>query len=296
MTVWTKMDVRNTVPTRMPVTPSMTVVPATRDLTFQVCGGTSGCWAWFLPELEGHRENRRDGEGDEHTGREPAVLLGGAESVDEGGEAADDGGGADHVELRDGDARRRGAGMTLRPDQEGEGADGCVDPEDGLPAGPGGEGSAEQDAGGDAEGPDGTPQGESEAALRAGVGGHDDGQRGRGHQSGGQALSGAGRDELACPTRESADDGCDREHGQAGQEHPLAGQQVRDAATEQQPAAGHHEVGSDDPLHVGAVQFQVASDGGQGRVDDRDVEDDEDLRGEGEGQDGPRLARPVLGL
>ncbi len=51
MTVWTKMDVRNTVPTRTPVTPSMTVVPATRDLTFHVCGGTSGFWAWFSRSL-----------------------------------------------------------------------------------------------------------------------------------------------------------------------------------------------------------------------------------------------------
>ena len=42
ITVCTKMEVRNTVPTRMPVTPSMTAVPETSDLTFQVCGGTSG--------------------------------------------------------------------------------------------------------------------------------------------------------------------------------------------------------------------------------------------------------------
>ena len=88
------------------------------------------------------------------------------------------------------------AGMTLSADQERDGADGRVDPEDGLPAGPGGQGSAEQDAGGDAEGPDGTPQGEPEAALRAGVRGHDDGQRGGGHQGGGEPLAGAGGDEL----------------------------------------------------------------------------------------------------
>ena len=47
MTVWTKIDVRNTVPTRMPVTASMTVVPDTRDVTFHVCGGTSGFAALF---------------------------------------------------------------------------------------------------------------------------------------------------------------------------------------------------------------------------------------------------------
>ena len=42
MTVWKKSEVRKTAPTRMPVTPSMTVVPDTSVLTFQVCGGTSG--------------------------------------------------------------------------------------------------------------------------------------------------------------------------------------------------------------------------------------------------------------
>ncbi len=55
---------------------------------------------------------------------------------------------------------------------------------------------------------------------------------------------------------ESADDGGDGEHGQAGQEHPPARQQVGDAATEEQAAAGHHQVGGDDPLELSAVQVQ----------------------------------------
>src|SRR4051812_30030597 len=37
------MDVRNTAPTSRPVMPSITVVPETRVLTFQVCGGIRGC-------------------------------------------------------------------------------------------------------------------------------------------------------------------------------------------------------------------------------------------------------------
>ena len=53
------------------------------------------------------------------------------------------------------------AGMTLSPSHEGDGADRGVDEEDRLPPGPGGQGSAEQDAGGDAEGADSTPQGQS---------------------------------------------------------------------------------------------------------------------------------------
>ena len=70
--------------------------------------------------------------------------------------------GAGQVELGEAGARRwRPSGMTLSPTSEGDGADGDVDPEDGLPAGPGGQGSAEQDAGGDAEAADRTPQGEA---------------------------------------------------------------------------------------------------------------------------------------
>ena len=41
-TVWTKIEVRKTVPTRMPVTPSITAVPETRAWSFQMCGGNSG--------------------------------------------------------------------------------------------------------------------------------------------------------------------------------------------------------------------------------------------------------------
>ena len=40
------------------------------------------------------------------------------------------------------------------------------------------------------------------------------------------------------------------EQGQAGQEDAASGQQVGDAATEQQAAAGHHQVGGDQPLEV----------------------------------------------
>ena len=41
-TVWTKIDVRKTAPTRMPDIPSMTVVPETRVRILQVCTGISG--------------------------------------------------------------------------------------------------------------------------------------------------------------------------------------------------------------------------------------------------------------
>ena len=105
------MEARNTVPTRMPVTPSMTVVPDTRDLTFHVCGGTSGFAALLSRSLNATARTADVAKATRTRCGEPAVLLGGAEAVDERGEAADDGGGTGHVELLEGDARawwRRG--------------------------------------------------------------------------------------------------------------------------------------------------------------------------------------------
>ena len=90
------------------MTPSMTAVPDTRVLSFQMCGGNSGLAALLSRAEERHQQDRRGGERDQHAGGEPAVLLGGAEAVDEGGEAADDGGGAGEVELLEGDARGGG--------------------------------------------------------------------------------------------------------------------------------------------------------------------------------------------
>ena len=74
------------------------------------------------------------------------------------------------------------------------------------------------------------------------------------------------------------------------------GTQVGDAAAEQQAAAGHQQVGGDQPLQVAAAQAQRLADGRQRGVDDGDVEHDQDLGGEGEGEDGPRLAGTSIGL
>ena len=44
--------------------------------------------------------------------------------------------------------------------------------------------------------------------------------------------------------------------GETGEEDPPARQQVGDAAAEQQAAAGHQQVGGDEPLQVTAAQLQ----------------------------------------
>ena len=140
--------------------------------------------------------------------------------------------------------------MTLRPTSRATSADRAVDEEDGLPAGPGGERATEQDADGDAEAADRPPQGQGQVALLAVVRRHDERQRGRGQQRCGEALYGAGADQLAGVAGEPADDGGDGEQGQTGQEDLPAGQQVGDAAAEEESAAGHHQVGGDQPLEL----------------------------------------------
>ena len=241
-------------------------------------------------------QERGGGERDQGLGRQPAVRGGAGQAVHEGAEAADDGEGAGQVELGEAGAGGDVLRQDLEPDGERDDADGDVDPEDELPAGPGGERPAEQDAGGDAEAADGAPQGEAAGALRAGVGGHDQRQRGGGHQGGAEALGGAGGDELGGVVREAAGQGGAGEDGHAGEEDPVPRDQVGDAAAEEQTAAGQQQVGGDQPLQVAAAQAQRLADGRQRGVDDGDVEHDQDLGGQGEGEDGPRLAGTSIGL
>lgn len=65
-TVWKKMEVRKTVPAKMAVTPSMTVVPATGVTTFQVCGATRGRRArrsMIAKRCQQHRRQAQGGQG-----------------------------------------------------------------------------------------------------------------------------------------------------------------------------------------------------------------------------------------
>ena len=72
-TVWTKIEVRKTVPTRMPVTPSITAVPETRVWSFQMCGGNSGLVARCSSLRKRAEQDRRDGERGDGVDRPPAV-------------------------------------------------------------------------------------------------------------------------------------------------------------------------------------------------------------------------------
>ncbi len=78
---------------------------------------------------------------------------------------------------------------------------------------------------------------------------------------------------------QAADRGRRREADQAGDERPLAAEQVPELAAEQQQAPEGEGVGGDDPLPAVGREVQFPLRGRQGYVDDRRVEDHHQLGG-----------------
>ena len=73
-------------------------------------------------------------------------------------------------------------------------------------------------------------------------------------------------------------EGRGREEDQAGHEQAPPAEQVGQPAAEQEEAAEGQRVGVDDPGQVVLAEVQRAADRGQRDVDDRGVEDDDELR------------------
>ena len=115
-----------------------------------------------------------------------------------------------------------------------------------------------------------------------------------GASSGGEdALQGAGREQQPGARGDAAERGGDREAAEADDEHPLAADEVGDAAAEQQQAAEGQRVRGDDPLAVGVADAEVVLRGRQRDVHDRRVEDDHQL---GDGDDAQRQPAARVGL
>jgi hypothetical protein len=222
------------------------------------------------------------------------VLAGALDAQQQRAEAGDHRDTARQVQAAQAGVLALAPGQGDERGDERDDPDGHVDPEDGLPAHQGGEGPAEEDAGGDAGAPDGCPQRETTRSLAARVGGRDQGHGGRGQQRGAQPLGRAGGHQHRRTSGGSRHEGRGREQRQPGHEDPPAREQVGDAPTQQQPTARHQQVCSDQPLQVVAAQSEAAPDRGQSGVDDGDVQDDEDLGDQGDDQDGPRATLLVM--
>jgi hypothetical protein len=87
--------------------------------------------------------------------------------------------------------------------------------------------------------------------------------------------------------REAARERAEREEGQAGEEDPLATEQVGHAAAEQQESAEGDRVGGDHPLHALLGDAQVLLDRRDRDVHDRDVEDGHEERRADDPEDQP---------
>ena len=151
-----------------------------------------------------------------------------------------------------------------------------------------GEDAAEQHAGGAAGAGDRAPDPERFVALGAvAEGGGDDRERGGGEDRRAQALHRAGGDQLARVGGEAARQRGEREEDQPGHEDAAAAEQVGEPAAEQQEAAEGEHVGVHDPGQVVLGEVERFPDRRQRDVDDRGVEDDDELGDAEQGQRDP---------
>ena len=190
-------------------------------------------------------------------------------------------------------AVRRALGDEAHRGDRTQDPDRHVDEEDPLPAQQLGQHAAEQHPGRAAHGAHRAPVAERAVALVALVeGGGDDRQGGRRHHGAAEPLDRARGGQHALARRQAAGQRGGREEQQPGHEHAPAAEQVGGAAAEEQEAGEGQRVGVDHPLQVDGREAEVVADRRQRDVDDRDVEDDHELREAGQGQD-PALASGV---
>jgi hypothetical protein len=100
-------------------------------------------------------------------------------------------------------------------------------------------------------------------------------------------LQRTGADQQAEALRGAAERGCTGEAEQAGDEGPFAPEQVGDPAAEQQQAAERERVRRDDPLAVVVGEAEVGLRRRERDVDDRHVEDDQQLGDADDPEDQP---------
>ena len=114
------------------------------------------------------------------------------------------------------------------------------------------------EAGPDAGG-GGVPGNRTGALLALGEARGEQRQGGRGHDSGTHTLQRASGDEPPAGGGDADQERCGDEHGQPGDEHPAASQQVTQPRAEQQQAAEDERVGVLHPGQPGGAQVAVAA-------------------------------------
>jgi hypothetical protein len=177
----------------------------------------------------------------------------------------------------------RGASKRGDPDRH-------VQEEDVLPADVPGEETAGDQADRRPRGPDAAPQPKRLVALGAfGEHVHHDRKRRRQDNGGTEALQSAHRDQEAVACGQPGAQRCSREDSQAEHEDPSPPEQIGGATPEQQEAAEGQPVGGHDPLQVRLGEVQVASDGRQSDVHDREIDDRHEVRNSQHGERAPAV-------
>jgi hypothetical protein len=105
-------------------------------------------------------------------------------------------------------------------------------------------------------------------------------------------LHGSEGDQRALRPCEPTEQRAEREERKPDEKESPAPEEVGEPPAEQEGAAEHDRVGGDHPLQVLLGEAEIALDRGQGDVNDRDVENDHELRSDDQRE---RHPAPPLG-
>ena len=169
--------------------------------------------------------------------------------------------------------------------------------EDPGPAQVRGEHAAEQHPDGAADPRGRAPHTEGDVALTSFAERRDDDRERRRHeQRPAQALQRPGDDQRARRPGEPREQRAEREHGHTGHEQPPASEHIGKPAAQKQCPAEQDRVGGDHPLQALRGEMQVVLDRRQRDVHDRNVEDDDELRRNGDDEYQPLVTHRLLSL
>ncbi len=176
---------------------------------------------------------------------------------------------------------RRGSaalGHDARSGQRRDRDDRHVEEEHPAPPGALDQQPAEQRPGGQRAAADAGPHPDGPSALalvRVGVG--DDRERPGEHEGGAEPLNDPARDQHRRRTRRATAQRGDAEHGEAGEHDALVAVQVTDGPSGEHETGQREGVAVDDPLQPADPGVQAAADRRERHVDDRHVEQDQEV-------------------
>ena len=213
------------------------------------------------------------------------------QGVDRAGQGERQADGAGHVDAA-GRALVAGLGHVAQRDGDARGREREVDDEDQAPRHGVDQPAADERTERGDDRAQARPRPDGSGPVAGPERGRDHGQAPRHQQGRRRALQQAGDDEEVGRRRRRAQR---RRHGEpreADDEHPPAAVEVAEGTAEDEQGAEGQQVGRQDPLELREAGAEVGRDRGQGRVDDRRVEEGHAGAEDGGGEDPAALGRP----